>query len=127
MDYWGRGEGGAAPLQNYWGDLPPPTPPPVPTPMLILSFKGESDISSLNGHVEITTNTVIRLWIRGWSGGAMVLGKLPVPGRPTILITVGQGPTALAVGAGGVVWTFLLSSIISFLFLPLFGRRLDID
>ena len=38
---------------------------------------------------------------RGWSGGAMVLGKLPVPGRPTILITVGQGPIALAVGAGG--------------------------
>ena len=37
----------------------------------------------------------------GWSGGAMVLGKLPVPGRPTILITVGQGPIVLAVGAGG--------------------------
>ena len=37
----------------------------------------------------------------GWSGGAMVLGNLPVPGRPTNLITVGQGPTALAVGAGG--------------------------
>ena len=32
----------------------------------------------------------------------MVLGKLPVPGRPAILIIVGQGPTALAVGAGGV-------------------------
>ena len=31
----------------------------------------------------------------------MVLGKLPVPGRPTILITVGQGPIAHAVGAGG--------------------------
>ena len=31
----------------------------------------------------------------------MVLGKLPVPGRPTILIIVGQGPIALAVGAGG--------------------------
>ena len=31
----------------------------------------------------------------------MVLGKLPVPGRPTTLITVGQGPIALAVGAGG--------------------------
>ena len=30
----------------------------------------------------------------------MVLGKL-VPGRPTIWISVGQGPTALAVGAGG--------------------------
>ena len=31
----------------------------------------------------------------------MVLGKVPVPGRPTIWITVGQGPIALAVGAGG--------------------------
>ena len=31
----------------------------------------------------------------------MALGKLPVPGRPTILITVGQGPIALAVGMGG--------------------------
>ena len=31
----------------------------------------------------------------------MVLGKLPVPGRPTILITVGQGSIALAVAAGG--------------------------
>ena len=32
----------------------------------------------------------------------MVLGKLPVPWRPTIWITVGQGPTALSVGTGGV-------------------------
>ena len=31
----------------------------------------------------------------------MVQGKLPVPGRPTIRITVGQGPSALAVAAGG--------------------------
>ena len=57
----------------------------------------------------------------------MVLGKLPVPGRPTIWIAVGQGPTALAVGAGGGCWTFLFSSILSLLFLPLFGRRPDID
>ena len=57
----------------------------------------------------------------------MVLGKLPVPGRPTFWISVGQGPTALAVGAGGVVWTFLLSSILSLFFLPLFGRRPDTD
>ena len=57
----------------------------------------------------------------------MVLGKLPVPGGPTILITVAQGPIALAVGAGGVVWTFLLTSILSPLLLPLFGRRPDID
>ena len=39
--------------------------------------------------------------VQGWSGGAMVLGKLPVPGRPTIWMIVGQGPIALAVGAGG--------------------------
>ena len=56
-----------------------------------------------------------------------VLGKLPVPGHLTILITVGQGSTVLAVGAGGGCWTFLLSSILSLLFLPLFGRRPDID
>ena len=31
----------------------------------------------------------------------MVPGKPPVPGRPTIWITVGQGPTTHAVGAGG--------------------------
>ena len=31
----------------------------------------------------------------------MVLGKLPVPGRPTLLMIVGQGSTALVVGAGG--------------------------
>ena len=31
----------------------------------------------------------------------MVIGKLPVPGRPTIWVIVGQGPIAFAVGAGG--------------------------
>ena len=58
----------------------------------------------------------------------MVLGKLPVPGRPTILITVGQGPIALAVGAGGGgldIFTLIYPSFL--LFLPLFGRRPDID
>ena len=45
---------------------------------------------------------------QGWSAGAMVLGKLPVPGRPTIWMAVGQGPTALAVGAGGLdIFTLL--------------------
>ena len=40
----------------------------------------------------------------------MVLGKLPVPGRPTLWMLVGQGPTALAVGAGGgcfVIFTLI--------------------
>ena len=31
----------------------------------------------------------------------MVLGKLPVPGRPTTWMIVGQGSIALAVDAGG--------------------------
>ena len=58
--------------------------------------------------------------LRGWSGGAMLMGKLPVPGRPTNLdYSRGQGPTALVVGASrGCFWTFFLSSIISLFFLP---------
>ena len=40
---------------------------------------------------------------------------------------VGQGPITLAGGADAVVWTFLLSSILSLLFLPLSGRQPDID
>ena len=63
----------------------------------------------------------------GWSGGAMVLGKLPVPGRPVIWFTVGQGPTALTVGAGGG-WLDIFTFVYLFLlFLPLFRRRPDID
>ena len=46
----------------------------------------------------------------------MVLGKLLVPGRPTIRMIVGQGPIALAVGAGGVFGHFCspLSFVFSF-------------
>ena len=49
----------------------------------------------------------------------MVLDKLPEPGRP--------GPMALAVCTGGVGWTFLFLSSIFLCFLPLSGRRPDID
>ena len=42
----------------------------------------------------------------------MVLnGTLTVPGVLLIWIRVGQRPSAFAVGAVGVVWTFFLSSI----------------
>ena len=44
-----------------------------------------------------------------------------------VWMIVGQGLIALAIGAGGVVWTFFLSSIFSVFFLLLFGRRPDID
>ena len=55
----------------------------------------------------------------------MVLCKLLVSGRPTIWISVGQEPTALAVGAdGGCLDIFTLIYLFS---LPSFGRRPDID
>ena len=56
--------------------------------------------------------------LRGWSGGAKVLRKLSVPGRPTNLDNSRQGPIALAVGSAGIVWTFF-SSVFSLFFLPL--------
>ena len=64
----------------------------------------------------------------GWSGGEMMMGKLPVPGRPTNF----DYSRARAYCAGsrcGLGWFghFFLSSIISLFFLPLSGRRPDID
>ena len=56
----------------------------------------------------------------------MVLGKLPVPGRPTIWITVGQGPFALVVGAGGGGLDIFLSSVLSPLS-PSLWETADID
>ena len=55
------------------------------------------------GHIDSTSMSRTSFLCINWplGGGRVVLGKLPVPGRPTILITVGQGPIALAVGAGG--------------------------
>ena len=51
----------------------------------------------------------------GWSGGAKVLGKLPMPGRPTDLDYSRAGPIALAVGAeGGCLDIFSLSLLFSF-------------
>ena len=63
----------------------------------------------------------------GWSDGAMALGNLPVPGRPTIWLIVGQGPTALAMGVGGgCLDIFTLIYPFSPLSISL-GRRPDID
>ena len=58
----------------------------------------------------------------------MVLGKLLVPGRPTIWITVGQRAyCACSRFRWGLVGRFYSHLSFSFLFLPLFGRRPDID
>ena len=52
-----------------------------------------------------------------------------MPGRPTNMSMVRRGPTAFVVGVGGgsgCLYIFLPSSI-SLFFLPLSGRRSDID
>ena len=46
----------------------------------------------------------------------MVLGKLPVFGRPTNLDLSRVRPSVLAFGAGGGCWTFFLSFVISLSF-----------
>ena len=73
-------------------------------------------------------NYVITKNVRGWSGGAMVLCKLPVRGRPTCLDkSMARAYCSCSRSGWGFFWTFLLSSILSLLFFPLFGRRPDID
>ena len=47
----------------------------------------------------------------------MVLGKLPVPGCPTIWIIVGQGPIALAIGADVFCFFFDIFNLL-YLFSP---------
>ena len=46
-----------------------------------------------------------------------------MPGRPTVWKIVGQGPTALSVGVCVGCLDILLSSILSLIGLPLFGKR----
>ena len=63
----------------------------------------------------------------GWSGGAMVLGKFPVPGRPT---NVGYSRARAYCACSRCGWGLFgrFFSRLSFLFfLPLSGRRPDID
>ena len=57
----------------------------------------------------------------------MVLGKLAVLGRPTILdFSRARAYCACSRCGWGVVWTFFLSDL-SLLFLPLSGRGSGID
>ena len=57
--------------------------------------------------------------VRGWSGGAKVLGKLSL----LIWTIVGQGPIALAVDAGGGCLDIFFLSQMYFLFSsPSFGH-----
>ena len=62
------------------------------------------------------------------SGGAMVLGKLQMPGRPAYLAYSRARAYYVCSRCGwGCLDIFSLLSIISLFLLPLFGRRPDID
>ena len=53
----------------------------------------------------------------GWSGGAIVLDELPVPGRPTNLDNGRAGTYCACSGCGlEIVWTFFLSPVNSLFF-----------
>ena len=112
------------------------TPPPTFSDTAIIDRHSDSTIFQLRAHCVRISCLLDRKnrpdmcprWesnldfvrTKGWSGGPMVLGKLPVPGRPTIWLIVRQGPTLLAVGAGGScldIFTllYLFSSLFPFL------------
>ena len=62
---------------------------------------------------------MIHVKVRDLVGGAKVLGKLSVPGRPTSLGNSREGPIALAVGAGGDCLDIFSLVYLSLFFLPL--------
>ena len=64
---------------------------------IIVYGEGDTEDEAIRDH-DIKCRSLMET---GVVGVAMVLGKLPVLGRPTIWLTVGQGPTALALGTGG--------------------------
>ena len=80
---------------------------------------------ALEGHRGTTDDFAT---ILGWSGGAKVLGKLPVPGRPTNSdYSRSRAYCACSRCGWGLFGHFCLSSITSLFFLSLSGRRPDID
>ena len=79
----------------------------------------------MGGYLDIFLSSIISLLSLGMVGWCDVLGKLPVPGRPTIWVIVGQG--ALAVGAGGGCLDIFYSPLSFLSSLLLSGRRPDID
>ena len=64
---------------------------------------------------------------RGWSGGAMVLGELTVPGRPTSLEKSRARAYCTCSRCGWGLFGHFYSHLSFLLFLPPFGRRPDID
>ena len=71
------------------------------------------------GALRVNTQSYLELWW-GWSGGAMVLGRLPVPGRPACLgWSRARAYCACSRRGWGLFGHFFVWSIISLFFLPL--------
>ena len=83
----------------------------------------------LNGNMDTKKADIFtHIYCWGWSGGAKVLGKLSVLGRPTSLDdSRARAYCACSRCGWGLFGHFFLSSIFSLFFLSLFGRRPDID
>ena len=82
------------------------------------------DVSAVAGHHAMPAALLFILLLNilsilnfscGVVGGVMVLGKLPVPGRPVNLDYSRSRASALAAGAGWGCFDIFLSSIISLL------------
>ena len=69
----------------------------------------------------------IHLTEQGGSGGAMVLGKLPVPGRPAIFDYSRARAYCAYSRCGWGLFGHFCSRLSSLFSLPLSGRRPDID
>ena len=63
----------------------------------------------------------------GWSGGAKMLGKLPVPGRPTDLDYSRARAYCTCSRCGWGLFGHFFSHLSLLFFLPLSGRRPNID
>ena len=89
-------------------------------------FKGEYFHKNVNGVIVLVLCNLPDS--EEWSGGAMVLDKLPVPGRPTSLDKCRARAYCACSRCGwGCLDFYTLLSIIFHFFLPLSGRRPDID
>ena len=82
---WGA-KGMLAPSQIIGGTWPPLPPPALPTPMPYIINSTGYGIRKIKFETQFKTlNFLTSYASRGWSGGAMVLGKLQVPERPSNL------------------------------------------
>ena len=84
---------------------PPPTPTASaigPYPIIIPAQEVYPFTMTKPRLSAILNNMIFHTGRASRTVGNRMIFYSPVPGRPTILITVGQGPTALVVGAAGV-------------------------